>query len=418
MTATAPGSSVRTRSGLAVGMLIALILVALNMRAPITGVSSLLGAIRVDLGLSATAAGGLTTLPVLCLAIFAFLAPRLIARFGEEMVLAGCLAVLLAGVAIRVTGSAAALFAGTVLLGAGIGVANIAVPGLIKRDFPDRVSLLTAGYTVSLTAGGAVASGIVVPLSDALNSPWQWPLALLGLPVVVAIGFWLPMLSRRPRRAVDTTPVRGLWADRRAKQVALFMGMQSLLAYVVFGWLPSITHDHGLSAAESGYLLAVSTVVQSIGSMLVPALTRRGRDQRAVAFGVPLLTMAGLAGVFLIPNAAGIWISSLVLGLGVGSGFGLALTLIALRSTDARTVAGLNAMAQGSAYLMAAVGPFVVGLLHDLTGGWMVPMVLLLLTALGQSLAGLLAGRSGYVLEHTAPAGAELKPTLPYSQST
>ena len=381
------------RTTATVATLVLVVLVALALRPPVTAVAPLLDRIQQDLGLSTTFGGVLTTLPVICLGVFAFLAPKLRQRFGDEKVVVGCLVVLLVGNALRAAGSAWALLGGTVVVGAGIAVANVALPGLIKRDFPDQVPMVTAVYTMCLTLGGAMAASVVVPLGAALGSSWQLPLGALAVPVLVALLISAFALRHASGARAEAIRPGGLWRDPLAWQVTLFMGLQSLLAYVVFGWLPTIAQSRGMSPGLAGLLLGIQATIQAAGSMTVPLLCRRLRDQRLIAGGVAVLVAVGFTGIVLGPAPAGVWMATVVLGLAQGASFGLALTLFGLRSPDSDTTAALSGMAQGAGYLIAATGPLAVGLLHDLSGGWFVPLILILGVCAAQLVAGVLAGR-------------------------
>ncbi len=372
------------------------VLVALALRPPVTAVAPVLDQILGDLGLSSAFGGVLTTLPPVCLGVFAFVAPRLRQRFGDERVLVGCLVVLLAGNLLRAAGSVWALLGGTVVLGAGIAVANVALPGVIKRDFPSRVPGVTALYTMCLTLGGALAASVVVPLGSALGSAWRLPLGLLAVPVLLA----LPLCAFALRGAVSRQRVVRpglLWRNRLAWQVTGFMGVQSLLAYVVFGWLPSMAQSQGMSAGAAGALLGVQAAVQALGSLTVPVLCRRLPDQRWVAAGLGVLTALGFAGVLLAPGIAVIWVATVVLGLAQGAAFGLALTLFGLRAPDSDTTVALSGMAQGAGYLIAAAGPLLIGVLHGATGGWSIPLVLLIACCAAETVLGAFAGRARQV---------------------
>ena len=371
-----------------------IVLVALNLRPAITTVGPLLNGIRADLGLSSAGAGALTTLPVLCFGVFGLLAPSLRRRFPGELLLVAAMALLATGLLVRTGPTAVTLFAGTAVAGIAIGVGNVAVPAIIKRDHPARVTLVTAIYSTALTLGASVASGIVVPIKDATGGGWRLPLGLLAVPALLAGLAWLARVRRSTGPAPEVPgPTPRLWRDRLAWQVTAFMGLQSLLAYVIFGWLPTLCRDRGLSEADAGLVLAVTSFVQAIGSLLVPAIDRRLRDQRLLVVAVGALTIAGFAGIAWGPIGL-IWVSAVVLGLGQGSGFALALAFIGLRSGDAQVAARLSGMAQGVGYLIAATGPFAFGLLHDVTGGWNVPVVLAIAIAVLEVLPGLAAGRT------------------------
>ncbi|MQA96295.1 MAG: MFS transporter [Streptosporangiales bacterium] len=356
--------------------LVAVLVAAVNLRPAVTGVSPLFERIGVDLGLSTSALGLLATLPVICFGVFALAGTVLAQRFGEGPVTTGCMLVLAVSLLLRAAGPVWTLFAGTVAVGLAIGVANVVLPALIKRRFADRIPVVTALYTMLITCGAALGSGLAVPISDATGSPWRVPLALLAVPAALAFVACLPVVRDGPPPRPSVAAARP-WRDRLAWAVTAMMGIQSLLAYVVFSWLPTIGADRGLSEAAAGALLSFSSVVQAAGSIGLPLLLRRLRDQRPAIVAVAAFTAAGLAGVTFAP-VGGIWVWSAVLGVGQGAAFGLALTLIGLRSADAAGAAQLSGMAQCAGYVIAAVGPVGVGVMYDVTGAWTVPVVFLL----------------------------------------
>ncbi|MER6993256.1 MFS transporter [Saccharopolyspora hirsuta] len=376
----------------AVATMVLIVLVALALRPPFTAVAPLLERIQQDLGVSNTFGGVLTTLPVVCLGVFAFVAPALRQRFGDEKVVVGCLVVLLVGNSLRAVGSTWALLAGTVVVGAAIAVANVALPGLIKRDFPHNIPVITAVYTVCLTLGGAFAASVVVPVGVALGSAWQAPLGLLAVPVLVALVISAFVLRRGSGEPPQPSRPGALWRSPLAWQVTAFMGLQSAMAYVVFGWLPTMLQGRGMSAGLAGLALGVQAAVQAVGSLTVPVLCRRFRDQRPISTALAVCIALGFAGILVGPAAA-VWPAVILLGVAQGAAFGLALTVIGLRSPDSDTTAALSGMAQGVGYLIAATGPLLIGLLHDLAGNWTAPMALLMACCAAWLIAGLLACR-------------------------
>lgn len=392
----------RRRSGAVIGTLVLVVLVALALRPPFTSVAPLLERIQQALGVSATFGGVLTTLPVVCLGAFAFLAPKLRQRFGDERVLLGCLVVLVVGNVLRAAGPVWTLLVGTVIVGGGIAVANVALPGLIKRDFPGNVPAVTAAYTVCLTLGGAIAASVVVPIGDALQSQWQLPLGLLAVPVLVALVISAIVLRRGSGPAPLPSRPGRLWRSPLAWQVTLFMGLQSAMAYVVFGWLPSMVASRGLSAEMAGLALGVQAAVQALGSMSVPVLVRRMRDQRIIGVVLAVLIALGFTGIVFAPAPAGVWVSTVWLGISQGAAFGLALTLFGLRSPDSDTTAALSGMAQGGGYLIAAAGPLLIGLIHSVADNWTAPLVLLWACCAGYLVAALYAGRRTQVMSVTS----------------
>ncbi|KAA8700624.1 CynX/NimT family MFS transporter [Pseudomonas proteolytica] len=377
-------------------LLLGLVLVALNLRPALSSMAPLLNDVSESLGLSAARAGLLTTLPVLCLGLFAPLAPFLARRFGAERVVLGILLTLAAGIILRSSLGAVGLFAGSLLAGASIGIIGVLLPGIVKRDFARHAGVMTGVYTMALCLGAALAAGATVPLSQHFGDSWKIGLGFWMVPALLAALCWLPQVGQKQGTHQVAYRVRGLLRDPLAWQVTLYMGLQSSLAYIVFGWLPSILIDRGLSATQAGLVLSGSVIVQLASSLAAPWLATRGKDQRLAIVVVMLLTLGGLFGCLYAP-LDGLWGWAIVLGLGQGGTFSLALTLIVLRSRDAHVAANLSSMAQGVGYTLASLGPLAVGLVHDWTGGWAVTGWIFALLGVGAIIAGLGAGRARYV---------------------
>jgi len=377
-------------------LLLGLVLVALNLRPALSSMAPVLGLVSEGLGLSASQAGLLTTLPVLCLGLFAPLAPILARRFGSERVILGILLTLALGIVVRSTLGETGVFIGSVMAGASIGIIGVLLPGIVKRDFPRHAGTMTGVYTMALCLGAAMAAGATVPLTQHFDGSWALGLGFWMVPALLAMLVWLPQARQGHGLHKVAYRVRGLWRDPLAWQVTLYMGLQSSLAYIVFGWLPSILIGRGLSPTEAGLVLSGSVIVQLVSSLSAPWLATRGKDQRLAIVMVMLITLAGLFGCLYAP-LSGLWGWAVLLGLGQGGTFALALTLIVLRSRDAHVAANLSSMAQGVGYTLASMGPFAVGLVHDLTGGWAAVGWIFAVLGVGAIVFGLGAGRALHV---------------------
>lgn len=377
-------------------LLLGLVLVALNLRPALSSIAPLLNTVSKDLGMSAAEAGLLTTLPVLCLGLFAPLAPVLARRFGSERVVLMILLTLAGGLALRSLFGEVGLFGGSLLAGASIGVIGVLLPGIVKRDFPKQAGAMTGVYTMALCLGAAIAAGSTVPLSQYFNDSWQAGLGFWLIPALIAAVVWFPQAraSHDSNRAVYR--VKGLLRDRLAWQVTLYMGLQSSLSYIVFGWLPSILIGRGLTPTHAGLLLSGSIIVQVVSALGVPWLATRGKDQRLPIMILMTLTLSGLFGCLYAP-LEGLWGWAILLGLGQGGMFSVALALIVLRSRDSHVAANLSSMAQGIGYTIASMGPFAVGVVHDVTGSWNAIGWIFAVLGLGAAVAGLGAGRALYV---------------------
>jgi MFS transporter, CP family, cyanate transporter len=359
----------------------------------------LLDEISAGVGLTSVMAGLLMTVPVLCFGVFGPAAPRLAHRFGIEATLAGVLVALVIGSALRLIPTASALFGSTVLVGAGIALGNILLPGLIKRDFPNSVGLMSGVYTLGITGGAALAAGITVPLARAADLPWSVALAAWGLLAVVGLVAWFPGLRRAAGAPAGTR--RGhvaLGRDRLAWLVTLFFAFQSLNYYAVSSWLPTLLISYGFDAAFAGLMLSVINLAGIIPAMLAPVLVARLHRQSLVAILVGVLYAAGLTGLLFSAEATSAvpaWV--VVLGIAQGASLGFGLTLIVLRAPDAEHATALSGMAQSWGYGIAAAGPLVVGALFGATGGWAAPLGFLLLMLVPQTIAGYRGGAPLFV---------------------
>jgi MFS transporter, CP family, cyanate transporter len=378
-------------------LLIALLAVAANLRPALTSVGPLIEVIRHDLDLSATAAGLLNSLP-----LFAFAAFSPLAHFGnrigiERMLIAAMLG-LVAGILVRSLGGSVSLFAGTLVLGASIAVGNVLLPSAIKRDFPHRVGGVTTAYAVVLALTAAIASGVSVPLARILPGGWQSALAFWAVPTALAV---FPLALRLRSDAAGEhahkvyTASVPVWRSWLAWQVTVFMGLQSFVFYIVVGWFPSVLRDQGYTPGAAGWIVTLFQVVALTATLAMPALIRRGRDQRFIAVTTPLLIAVAILGLVVAPGAALIWI--VLIGLGTGPTLILALAFIGLRSGDHRQAAALSLMVQSIGYFIAALGPIAFGLLHDLSHGWTPPLLALAASLILQAIAGFGAGRNKYV---------------------
>ncbi|HET7865093.1 MAG TPA: CynX/NimT family MFS transporter [Burkholderiaceae bacterium] len=373
-------------------LMLGLVLVALNLRPALSSVSPVLAQVQQALGLSATAAGLLTTLPVLCLGVFAPLAPRLAQRLDAERAVFAVLFVLAAGTALRGAFGSVGLFAGALLAGASIGVIGVLLPGIVKREFAGQAGAVMGLYTMSLSLGAALAAGATVPLSRVFDGDWRPALALWALPALLGAAAWWPQLRQRTRQA-PAAPASGLWRSPLAWAVTLYMGLQSSLAYCVFGWLPTILIERGISALQAGFVLSLAVLLQLVTAFSGPWLaTRIGRDQRPVLWLMLGTALAGLLGCLWAPLGS-LWLWAALLGLGQGGQFSVALLLVVLRAPNPQRAAQLSGMAQGVGYTLAAFGPLAVGLLHDATGGWGAVGVLFMAFTVAAAAAGGWAGQ-------------------------
>jgi CP family cyanate transporter-like MFS transporter len=363
-------------------VLVGLVLLSLNLRPAAVSVGPVLAEVRDGLGMSATSAGLLTSLPVLAFAFFGALAPALASRIGLHRVTLLAVLCLVTGLGARVlVDHEAAFLAWSMLALAGMAVANVVLPSLVKLHFPDHIGLVTAIYTTSLSIGLTAALWLTVPITERFGD-WRHGLGAWALIAAVAVVPWLGLVGRdrqleRPERTITFGQVL---RTRLGIAMALFFGFQSLQAYVIFGWFASLWRDEDFTAAQAGLLVGLLAATAIPLSLWAPTRLAKSPDPRPLLFAFVGCYLVGYVGLLIAPHEGAIaW--AVLIGAGTTT-FPLVLTLVGLRARTPEGTAALSSVTQSLGYLIAATGPFSFGALHDATGGWTWPLVVLTLLVL------------------------------------
>ena len=393
----APPTSARTPRRATLLVLVGIVLLSVNLRPAAVSVGPVLSDVRDSLEMNGAVAGVLTSLPVLAFACFGALAPALARIVGVHRVTLLALGGVVAGLAGRaVVPSAWEFLVLTAVALAGMAVANVLMPSLVKLHFPDRIGLVTSIYTTALAIGLTSALLLTVPLSHALGG-WRPGLGAWAALAAVAAVPWLALVAHD--RHLDAAPrtVRASAVARTSvgRQMALLFGLQSLQAYVVFGWFATVWRDSGYSPAAAGALAGLLAGVSIPLSFVLPSMAARRDDQRSMLFALTACYPVAYVGMMVAPHAlAVVW--AVVVGVGTCV-FPIVLTLIGLRARTPEGTAALSGFTQSVGYLIAGLGPFGFGWLHDLTGGWTVPLVVLLALSLPMFVLAQSLGRPAYV---------------------
>ena len=366
--------SVRESAGVRVHPVVvvaALVLMAVNLRTTVASVPPVLGHIERDLRLSGPAAGLLTALPVVCMAVFAPAAHRLAQRFGREVSTFGAIALVAAGNGVRLSGGTAlVLYGGTLAAGVGVAIIGVVLPGLIKHMFPQRVGPMTGAYSVAMMLGGTVAAACAVPVERLLGS-WQASLASWSVPAVLAAAVWL-LVARRVNQpeSNDETPSGGLpWRSGTAWLLVGFFSLQASIGYAFLAWLAPAYVARGWSAAAAGALLAVNSLAQLGAALVMPVLAGRLSDPRPVIVSAVAATALGCAWLLAMPDVLP-WAAVAVAGVGLGGGFSLVLVLLADFAAHPLAAGRLAAFVFLVGYTVAAIAPVLIGAMRDVTGGF------------------------------------------------
>ena len=395
-------------------VVVGIVVLAFNLRPAAVSVGPVLDEITTGLGMSPTTAGVLTTLPVLAFAGVGAMASWLARILGLHRVTLIALVAVVAGLGLRARTESIPLFLLLSLLAlSGMATANVLLPSLVKRHFPHRVGLLTSVYTTSLAVGLTLSSGLTVPLSDAFGS-WRWGLFAWAVTAALAALPWIGLLRHdtAPESVSHSISLSAVARTRLGWGMAMFFGFQSLQAYSVFGWFAQVYRDAGFSAGTAGLLLGVITAMSIPLSFWLPAWAARMKRQTWLILALITCYPLGYLGLIFAP-VAGAWLWAVLVGV-AASVFPVVLTLIGLRARTSEGTAALSGFTQSVGYLVAALGPFGMGLLYDRTGGWTIPLVALIVLVIPQLVAGLMVSTPSYI-EDSIPAARRGPTTEPKS---
>lgn len=382
-------------------LIIGILLIAANLRAPLTSVGPLITLIRAHLHISNTLAGMITTLPLFAFALFSPLVPGMARRFGTEVVLFWSVLILTLGILLRSWSGGAGLFLGTAILGLSISAGNVLIPSLIKREFSGQIGIMTGIYSVSMNMFAALASGVSVPLAAGLGLGWTGALKIWAVLSFIAMVIWIPQLRRKqlPVSAGEKTAggavIRkaGMWKSPLAWQVTIYMGLQSMVFYCMVAWLPDILIQRGMDSGRAGWMLSLMQLALIPMTFVGSVLAGRRASQRSLVTVGSLCVIAGLLGLLFFGGSGFVFLCIIILGIGGGFTFSLSMMFFSLRTGNADEAARLSGMAQAIGYLLAAFGPMLFGYLHDRSGSFVMPLVILTGLAVICLLAGLGASR-------------------------
>lgn len=377
-------------------LILGIILIAFNLRPALASVGPLISEIRIATGLSNTMLGLLTTLPLICFGMISPVTTVFTRKLGIEGTLLLSMVLVAGGLSFRIPGTPIYLFIGTAVLGIGIALGNVLLPSVVKKDFEAYSGVMTSVYSGMLGVGAAMAAGISLPLAEISALGWEGALGIWALPAVLALLIWWPQIRSNRMTSANRSvraSLKHLGSSYTAWSIALYMGLQSFAFYVVLAWLPDILTSFGIEARQAGWLLSISQLAGVAGSVLIPPLAEKMKNQIAMVVGLSLAEAFSIAGILLEWNEVMLPLV-IVLGLSLGGSFGLALLFIVLRTDDPDTTTELSGMSQSVGYLLAAVGPMMMGALFDITRNWTIPLALLLLIVFFKSLFGIHSGKN------------------------
>ncbi|MDD7836179.1 MULTISPECIES: MFS transporter [Paenarthrobacter] len=361
---------------------IAVVLIGLNLRAGITSAAALFHELQQFLGYGALVASILPSIPLLCFAVAGLGTSWLTRRVGVEKAIFIALALLAAGLLVRGVPATGALLGGTVLAMSGLAVCNVAMPSLIREHYSDRTSMMTGVYTFTMSGGATFAAAVSVPLAQQLGSP-SMGLAAWGLLGVAALLGFLPVVLHSHRNSAKTDRPRvSMWPllkTRLGLLITAIFTFQAFLAYAVMSWFAYILTSQGLSASESGLQFGVMQLVSVAAGMILLTIGSRPGMLRPALYLASSSTLVAIGTMLWLPTSLAV-VPAILFGFGLGI-FPLVLVIISRSGGSTAETTALSTIAQSLGYLIAAIGPFGMGLLHSATGGWVLPLSLLSIVA-------------------------------------
>lgn len=367
-------------------VMIAILLLAVNMRSPIIGFGAVAHLVQADLQLSTKVIGMIGTIPMIAFGLSSFIAPKISHKIGLETTLLLASLLLALGIVGRVWRlDFLALLIGTVLLSLAISLGNVLVPAVIKKYFPQKVSFVTGCYSLTLSVTAGISAGIAMTLVNFKN--WQFALGIWGIVSVFAMFSWFFVklllknnatnLLNQPQsitNLANNSPKKSVWKTPMAWHISAFMGIQSLLYYTLASFLPSLLIDKGLTEQQAGNMGMFFQLMAFPSIVLLTQWVGRGGSVRVIAMLASVANLLGVIGFGFLSNELA-WLWAISTGFGCGVIFTLCLMLFTLKTSSSEQTAQLSGMAQSVGYGIAIFGPLLTGWLKDLSGGWTLPML-------------------------------------------
>nr|WP_083388562.1 MFS transporter [Anaerobacillus isosaccharinicus]MBA5586447.1 MFS transporter [Anaerobacillus isosaccharinicus]QOY35310.1 MFS transporter [Anaerobacillus isosaccharinicus] len=383
-------------------LMMGIILLALNLRPAITSVGPLIVLIRSELNLSNSIAGLLTTIPLLAFSLTSPVVSKISIRKGHEFTILIGLTVLTFGICVRSIPWATTLILGSVLIGIGIAMGTVILPGIVKYYFPAKVGLLTSIYSTTMGMSASLASGFSIPLTNYIGMGWNASLLFWSIFGILAIIIWYTLFTFRgnQKNLIQEDigkSAKSLFRSNIAWKVTFFMGFQSLLFFSLVSWLPTILQSKGITTSLSGWMLSILLLVGLPGNFLAPIIANRSKSQSGLAVSIALLFFIGIFGIWQVSTINLLMFFVILVGIVQGAGFSLALTFLVLRTKNSKQAMQLSGMAQSMGYLIAAIGPIFLGFLYDQFQTWTVSIIILLISTIFMGYLGHGAGRNSYV---------------------
>ncbi|GAB3311031.1 MFS transporter [Epidermidibacterium keratini] len=363
---------------------VAVLILAANLRVAVNAVGATLPEMRASLGMSGAAAGLLTALPPFCFGVMGLAGPSLARRIGlERTALLSAVVLTIGQLGRAILPGQVWVLAGSTVALAAIALANVVMPSLIRKLFPERMAAMTTAYTAIMTLFAAFTSFVTLPIQSAFGADYRLGLGMWAIVSLLAVLPWLPAIRSNPFGAASPTqPVDDIEAPPPARRIrlaelarvpkawllAILFGTQSLQAYIVFGWLTTLLHDTGLSAQAASAQVGVVSLAATVATLFAPAMIGRLRKPATVTWVLTAAYAGGYLGLLIAPTSATVlW--SILIGIGQAF-FPIGMYLVNLRAKTHEGVLSLSTFMQCIGYVYAGTALFALGTIHGSSTNW------------------------------------------------
>ena len=378
-------------------LILGLLLLGVCMRMPITSIPSVIKEIAQTFNVAPTSLGILTTIPLLCFGLLSSVVSATAQRIGNELTIAIAMVLMFIGSYLRII-SFPLLMVGTILVGVAITCINVLLPAIITDKFPERIGSITGMYNTAMTLFAAIGAYAITPITH--QSSWQTAVILISLIALISAIVWLPNLKYNEHATAGQQADKGtnMWKEVNAWWLLLFFGFQCFVFYSVVAWLPTIAMSAGLSSDQASLIAGLLQLFALPFAFAVPVIAAKMTNRQPIMLAAGVSAMVGTVMMFFPVNSfAYFCVVALLLGAGSTTTFVLAMTLFGLKTKSSADTRNLSGMVQSIGYLIAALGPVIVGNLNAQTHNWFARVAVILVAAFLFTLFGMLAERHQYI---------------------
>ncbi|ANQ63299.1 CynX/NimT family MFS transporter [Staphylococcus equorum] len=390
------------------GVIIAIVFIASTLRAPLTSVGPVIEEIKQVMEIDNSVAGILTTIPLIIFAIISPLVSKVTSRLTMSRTIFYSTILLIVALFLRIAGDFNLFIIGTLLLGIAIAFGNVVLPSYVKWYFPTQIGLATGIYSGTMNFTAGIGGGLSFPLSEISPIEFRLSLSFWIIFGVIALFLWIPKArtgAKLEQATVDQSKLEtskkvNIVKSKLAWMVALTMGFQSMVFYTMVAWVPSILIDRGLEPTTAGYLLMLNQFSQVPMTFIFPIVASKLKDQRILVVIITILFLIGFS-LFFTQSLALLIVGIVIAGLAMGACFSLCMTFFSIRANTSEGSISLSGFGQSVGYLIAAIGPFLIGYLYDATGSWNSGVVALIIMSILIFIFGYPAAKNKVVEDET-----------------